>query len=196
MYYPFAAVPNSLMHLFSGFMTLAVRTSVPPLTVLTPLRHDLHGATGDQVLYDVRTMEQLSSASLARQRFLTVLFGIFAGTALVLACIGIYGVLAYLANQRVPEIGVRMALGATAADVVRLVMRETCVMVIAGAGAGIAGGLAAAGLLRRAVTGVGALEPLTIAVVVGVLAAAASAASFLPARRASRTDPVRALRQE
>lgn len=196
MYYPFAAVPDSLMHLFSGFMSMTVRTRVPPLTVVGSLRHDLRGATGDQVLYGVRTMEQLASDSLARQRYLAVLFGIFAGTALVLACIGIYGVLAYLANQRVPEIGVRMALGATAGDVVRLVLRETFGMVLVGAAAGIAGGLAAAGLLRRAVTGVGPLEPLTIAVVVTVLATAAAAATFLPARRASRTDPVRALREE
>src|SRR5437763_10160335 len=95
---------------------------------------ELRGAAGDQALYEVHTMEQLVSASLARQRFLLLLFGIFAGLALLLACIGIYGVLAYLTGQRVPGICVRMTLGATARDVMRLVLGQSWVMIFVGAG--------------------------------------------------------------
>src|SRR6059058_2750925 len=114
---------------------------------------ELRGAAGDQALYEVHTMEQLVSASLARQRFLLLLFGIFAGLALLLACIGIYGVLAYLTGQRVPEIGVRMALGATARDVIRLVLRQSLGMVFGGIAVGIVTALAAGRLLMHTVDG-------------------------------------------
>src|SRR5438067_8347200 len=98
---------------------------------------ELRGAAGDQALYEVHTMEQLASATLARQRFLLLLFGVFASLALLLACIGIYGVLAYLTGQRVPEIGVRMALGASAADVIWLVLRQSLGMIFTGVAVGI-----------------------------------------------------------
>jgi predicted permease len=196
LYYPFAQVPDSLLRIFSSFMSMAVRTSVAPLSVVEPLRRELRGAGGDQALYDVRTMEQLVSDSLSRQRFLLVLFGVFAGLALVLACIGIYGVLAYLTSQRVPEFGVRMALGANTRDVMRLVMRESVGMIFLGVGAGIAGAWAAGRVLVRLVEGVQSSEPVTFAIMIPILVVAALFASFVPARRASRVDPVKALRQE
>ena len=196
IYYPFAQVPDPLLHFFSSVMSIVVRTSIPPLSAVEPLRHELRGTTGDQVLYDIRTMEQLVSGSIARQRFLLVLFGIFAGLALLLACIGIYGVLTYVNSQRVPEIGVRMALGATARDVMGLVLRQSLGMIFGGVGLGIAASLAAARLLQKLVAGVSQTEPLTFATMVSVLVIAALIASFLPARRASRVDPIRALRQE
>jgi ABC-type antimicrobial peptide transport system permease subunit len=161
-----------------------------------PLRRALRGTNGDQALYEVQTMEQLTAASLDRQRFLSVLFAIFAGLALVLACIGIYGVLAYLTNQRVPEIGVRMALGATAFDVVRLVLRESFGMVFSGIGVGSLAALAASRLLIRTVEGMQSTDPITLAGMIGVVVAAAFFASVVPARRASRVDPMRALRQD
>jgi len=116
--------------------------------------------------------------------------------ALMLACIGIYGVLAYLTSQRVPEIGVRIALGATARDVVGLVMRQSFGMIFLGVGVGVAGAWAAGRVLMRLVQGMQSTEPLSFAVMIPVLVVAALFASFVPARRASRVDPVKALRQE
>jgi ABC-type antimicrobial peptide transport system permease subunit len=196
LYYPFSQVPDPLMRFFSSVMSVAVRTGIPPMNVAEPLRQEVRGAAGDQILYEVRTMEQLAGASLARQRFLLLLFGIFAGLALLLACIGIYGVLAYLMSQRVPEIGVRMALGASARDVMQLVLGQSLRMIFVGVGLGIAASVAAGRLLERLVSGVRPTEPMTFATMISVLVAAALAASFLPARRASRVDPMKALRQE
>ncbi len=196
LYYPFAQVPDRFVHRWSDLMSIAVRTSVAPLSVVEPLRRALRGATGDQVLYEVNTMEQLATATLARQRFLLLLFGIFAGLALLLACIGIYGVLAYLTSQRVPEMGVRIALGATARDVMRLVLRQSFGMIFFGVGVGVCAALAAGRLLDRSVAGMQPTEPFTFAIMISILVFAALFASFVPARRASRLDPVTALRQE
>ncbi len=195
-YYPFAQVPDRLLRTWSELMSIAVRTSIAPLNMVEPLRRGVRGATGDQVLYEVRTMEQLAGGTLARQRFLLLLFGIFAGLALLLACIGVYGVLAYVTSRRVPEIGVRIALGASAPDVLRMVMRQSVGMISVGVAVGLAGALGAARLLARWVEGVRATEPMTFALMISVLVMAALFASFLPARRASRVDPVKALRQE
>jgi predicted permease len=196
VYYPFAQVPDPLLRRWSELMSIAVRTSVEPLSLLDPLRREVRGATGDQVLYEVRTMEQLARASIARQRFLLLLFGIFAGLALLLACIGIYGVLAYLTSQRVPEFGVRMAIGASARDVIRLVLRQSAFMIFAGVVVGVSAALAAGRLLERLIAGVQPADAWTFAATLSVIAIAALFASFLPARRASRIDPMSALRQE
>ena len=196
IYYSFAQVPDPLLRFFSSVMSMVVRTKIPPLNLIEPLRSELRGTAGDQVLYNVRTMEQLAKDSLVRQRFLLLLFGIFAGLALMLACIGIYGVLAYLTSQRVPEFGVRMALGATARDVMQLVMRESLGLILLGVGVGVAGAWAAGRVLVRLVAGVQSAELVSFAVMIPVLVIAALLASFLPAHRASRVDPVKALRQE
>jgi len=195
-YYPFAQLPDRFLHRWSELMSVAVRTSIAPLSEVQSLRRELRGSAGDQVLYDVRTMEQLSSGSLARHRFLLLLFGIFSGLALLLACIGIYGVLAYLTGQRVPEFGIRLALGASARDVMRLVLRQSLAMIFAGVGVGIVAALVAGRLLTHLVDGMQSNELSTFAVTIPVLVAAALFASFLPARRASRIDPMSALRQE
>ena len=195
-YYPFAQVPDRWLPRWSELMSIAARTSVPPLNVVAPLRREVRGATADQVLYEVRTMEQLARDSLARQRFLLLLFGVFAGLALLLACVGIYGVLAYLTGQRVPEIGMRMALGAGAGDVMWLVLRQSLAMIFVGVGVGTAAALAAARVLERLVEGMRPAGPSTFALTIPVLLIAALFASFLPARRASRVDPMTALRQE
>jgi putative ABC transport system permease protein len=195
-YYSFSQVPEPLLRRWSELMSIAVRTTISPMNVLGPLRQEVRGATGDQVLYGVHTMEQLANDSLARQRFLLLLFSVFAGLALLLACIGIYGVLAYLTTQRVPEIGVRMTLGASATEVMWLVLRQSLGMIVSGVVVGTAAALAAGRVLQSLVEGMQPTEMSTFAVTIPVLVLAALLASYLPARRASRIDPMSALRQE
>ncbi len=125
-----------------------------------------------------------------------LLFGIFASLALLLACLGIYGVLAYLTTQRVPEMGVRMALGANARNVMWLVLRQSFGMISAGTGIGAIAALAAGNVLVHQVQGMQTIEPSAFAITIPLLFAAALFASFLPARRASKIDPMIALRQD
>jgi predicted permease len=196
LYYPFGQVAPAFLRRWSQLMSIAVRTSVPPLSVVEPLRQELRGAASDQVLYQVRTMEQLAHNSLELQRFLLLLFGIFAALALVLACIGIYGVLAYLTGQRVPEVGLRMALGASPAEVMWLVLRQSLGLILLGVGIGTGVALATGRVLERLVDGMLPISLSTFAVTIPFLVLAAMLASLLPARRASRVDPMNALRQE
>jgi putative ABC transport system permease protein len=196
MYYPFSQVPVRFLRFFSSIMSVAVRTKTEPMHVVKSLQFELRGASRDQALYEVRTMDQLAGASLARHRFLLLLFGMLAGIALILASAGVYGVLAYLTAQRVPEIGVRMALGATVRDVMTLVLRQCVRMALAGIGFGIVASVAARSVLQRLVQGMEPVQVGTFAVMVSVLLGSAMIAGLIPALRASRVDPVRALREE
>jgi predicted permease len=195
-YYPFAQVPDNLVRRWSELMSIVVRTEVPPLTILQSLRHELRGLSGDQVVYEVHTMEQLANDTLSLQRFLLLLFGIFAALALLLACIGVYGVLAYLTGQRIPEIGVRITLGASAHEVIWLVVRQSLGMVLVGIALGAAGALGASRVLQRFVEGMQPTTSSAFAITMPLLILAALLASFVPAYRASRIDPINALRQE
>jgi predicted permease len=196
MYYPFAQVPAGLLHFFSSVMSITIRTRTSPLGAVQALQRELRGAHGDQTLYDVRTMEELVGESLARQRFLSILFGIFAVLALLLASIGIYGVLAYFTGLRTLEIGVRMAVGANVRDIMRLVLWQGLKMTIAGVSIGILGALAAGRALQHLVQGMQPISGVTFEIMIPLLTLAALLASFVPARRASMVDPVKALRQE
>jgi putative ABC transport system permease protein len=196
MYYPFAQVPVAYLRFFSTIMSIAVRTNADPATIVQPLSQALRGPAGDQAIYGVQTLEDLATASLARQRFLSLLFAIFAAVALLLACIGLYGVLAYLTGERIPEFGVRIALGASASDVVRLVLRQSFSMILIGAATGLVASIAAAQILRRTVEGMQPAQISTFALMTALLLATALLASYIPARRASRIDPVEALRQD
>jgi len=196
VYYAFEQVNDRFVRRWSELSSLAVRTSIDPLSIVPALRRAVRGATDDQVIYEVRTMAELGRASLARQRFLVLLFGMFAGLALVLACIGIYGVLAYLTSQRIPEMGVRMALGARSSNVLWHVLRGSLGMILGGVALGMLGALAAARILETQIEGMQHNGPSTFGIMIPVLLTAALIASFIPARRASRIDPVRALRQE
>jgi len=196
IYVSFYQLPDPLVSFLSSVMSITVRTSLTPLNVAEPLRRELRGPGSDQTLYDVHTMDDLASASLDRQRFLLWLFGIFAGLALVLASIGIYGVLTYLTNQRVPEIGLRMALGASTRNVIRLVLGQSFGMIVVGIGIGIFGALAGGRLLQHLVEGMQPADFSTFAIMIPILLATALFASFVPARRASEIDPMSALRQD
>jgi predicted permease len=195
-YYPFAQVPDTLVRRWSELMSIAVRTDVAPLGLVETLRHELRGPGSDQVLYETRTLEQLADATLAEQRFLFVLFVAFAALALVLACIGVYGVLAYLTSQRVPEFGVRIALGAKPRDVARLVLGQSARMLAVGGILGTGAAYAAGRLLQQSVEGMSGMEPSSFVAMLTVLVAAALLSSFVPARRATRVDPLAALRAE
>ncbi|HEY6182313.1 MAG TPA: ABC transporter permease [Terriglobales bacterium] len=195
-YYPLTQAPDQLTKFFSSIMSVVVRTNVTPLNVVEPLQRDARGAMGDQSLYEVRTMEQLVSASLDQQRFLLFLFAIYSGLALLLACIGIYGVVAYLMSQRIPEMGVRMALGASRSDIVRLVLRQSLVIVLAGVGVGILASLATGRILQSLVPGVQTSQVGIFAVVLPLLLTSALFASYIPARRAAKVEPLVALRYE
>ena len=196
LYYPFAQVPDQLLRRWSELMSVAVRSSVGPLTIVDPLRNEIRGAANDQVLYEVRTMEQLANGSLSQHRFLLQLFAIFAAVALLLASVGLYGVLWYLVGRRKSEMGLRMALGASTTDVVWLVLRESLLMVATGCVVGICGGLAAVRLLDTLITGMRPLDVQTFLGVSAILGVAALSASVLPAWRATRVDPIVALRTE
>jgi predicted permease len=196
IYYPFAQVPDRFVRRWSELMSIAVRTSTPPLTIIDNLRRALRGATRDQVLYEVRTLEQLASRTIEQQRFLLQVFALFAAVAVLMACIGIHGVLAYLTSQRVAEFGVRMALGASASKVMRLVLGQGFAMILVGTTIGMLVAVGASRLLERFVEGVQRLDVATVLLVISLLTAVALLASAIPARRAGRIDAMTALRQE
>ena len=164
--------------------------------VLDSIRHTNRQMSSQQVIYGVQTMESLISDSLAARRFAMILLGAFAVLALVLANVGIYGVIAYIVGQRTQEIGIRMALGAQRNDVLRLVVWQGARLALMGVSIGIAGALALTRLMTKLLYGVSATDPLTFAGLALILTAVAIAACCLPARRAMRVDPVVALRYE
>jgi putative ABC transport system permease protein len=187
-------VPESQMPLDS--MTLVVKTAGDPHGIVGAVREEVRNMDKDLPLYGIRTMDEYLSAAVAQPRLITLLLGIFAGLALLLTAIGLYGVMSYSVAQRTREIGIRMALGAQPANVLRLVVGQG--MVLAGLGVGI--GLIVAFLLTRVMTsllfGIGAKDPLTFAAIALVIAIVALAACLVPARRATRVDPMVALHYE
>jgi putative ABC transport system permease protein len=144
----------------------------------------------------IATMDQLVSGSLSRSRFTMLVLGVFATLALVLACVGIYGVIAYSVTQRTQEFGIRMALGANRRDVFRLVFGQGGRIILLGTGLGIVAALIITRLMTTLLYGISATDPLTFATVALLLALVALAACYIPARRATRVDPIVALRYE
>jgi ABC-type antimicrobial peptide transport system permease subunit len=176
-------------------IALAVRASVPPSTLVAPLRAIIRSVDASIPVYGVTPMEQLVSRQTSQSRFTMWLMGVFAAIALALAVIGIYGVMSYLVTQRTREIGIRLALGADARDILRLVVGSGARLI----GAGIVIGVVSAFALQRLVSsllfGVTAADAASALAVV-VLAVVALFACYLPAARATRVSPLRALRYE
>jgi putative ABC transport system permease protein len=189
LYYPVAAR-------VAGLMDVVVRTSGSPEALLPAIRQRVRELDPELALASVKTMDQWVSNSAAQPRLNSVLLSIFAGVALLIAAIGIYGVLAYSVSQRTREIGLRMALGATPRTVLRLIVGEGMTVVVIGVGIGLAGGLALGRAISSLVFGVTVHDPATFAGVAAILAIVALAACALPARRAARVDPMTALRYE
>ncbi|HEX2162358.1 MAG TPA: ABC transporter permease [Thermoanaerobaculia bacterium] len=187
VYLPHAIAPRIMA-------TMAVRTEGDPLALVEPVRQAFHEVAPDQPIRSIETLEEVVARSLARDRFFTVLFAVFAGLALTLAAIGVYGVLAYAVGRRTQEIGVRMALGASAGGVLRMVVGEGARLVAAGVALGTVAALLLSRALASQLYAVGATDPASFAAALVVLAAVALTAAWLPARRASRIDPGQALR--
>ena len=192
--YPQIYVP--LAQVTTRSLLIALRTAGDP-TALTPaVKRAVAGIDPNLALGRVATMEERVAGSMARPRVNAILLGGFAATALVLAAIGIYGVIAYSVVQRTRELGIRMALGARGGDVLRLVLGQGMVPVLGGLALGLAAAAAASRVLRGLLYGIGGTDPITYAAVAAFLAGVALVASFLPARRAATADPVVALRNE
>jgi putative ABC transport system permease protein len=161
-----------------------------------PVERELHSVDGQMPVSRVRTMEQVISEAVSRQNFNMVLLSIFAGVALVLAAMGIYGVMSYSVQQRTQEIGIRMALGATPGRMLKLVLSQGMKLAGVGVALGLALAYGATRLLASLLFGVKASDPLTFGVVAGILTLAALLAAYIPARRATAVDPAMALRYE
>ena len=177
-------------------LSVVLRTTGDPQLQASALRSVLSEIDPNQPLVKVRTMEANISTNVAQPRFRTWLLGIFAGLALVLAAVGIYGVMSYSVTQRISEIGIRIALGASPRDVFRVVVGEGLRLALIGVAVGVAASLALTRTLRSFLYGISASDPATFIVTAAVLTLVAVAASFFPARRATRVDPIDALRYE
>ncbi|MEX2527138.1 MAG: ABC transporter permease [Gemmatimonadota bacterium] len=175
--------------------TYVLRSEVTPTALVAPARAALMDVD-PQVPPTFRTLEEVFAGSLSQRRFNLLLLGVFGGTALLLSLLGIYGVMAFSVAQRTREIGVRMALGAVQASVLRMVVVQATLLTAAGVGVGLLGAVALTRLMESLLFGVGRLDPLTFALVPLVLLGAALLAAWLPARRASSVDPMVALRAE
>jgi predicted permease len=177
-------------------MNVVLRSNVAPATLTSAIKKELRAVDPDLPIYNVRTMEDRVRDSLARRRFSMVMLGLFAFLALAIATIGIYGVMAYMVSQGTREIGIRLALGATPAHILRLVVRQGMVLAAVGVGIGLIGAFALTRLMGSLLFGVQSTDPLTFVVIAMLLAVIALLASYIPARRAARIDPMVSLRCE
>jgi putative ABC transport system permease protein len=177
-------------------MTIVVRTTGDPLSLVNALREQLRAVDPEIPIVSTNTLEQYISESASGPRFRTVVVLSFAGAACLLALVGIYGVMAFVVAERTHEIGVRMALGAKQGSVLRFVLGQGMRLTVAGMAIGVAGAVAGMRVIRSMLFGVGATDPVTYAVVIAALGAVAMLACWIPARRASRVDPLVALRRD
>jgi putative ABC transport system permease protein len=191
MYTPFTQFPP----VFSD-RTLVARTDGDPQRFVPSVRGEVQAIDKDQPISHIRTMEKFVAGSVSQRRFNMSLLAVFAGLALLLAAVGIYGVMSYSVEQRTREIGLRMALGAQTRDVLRLVLRHGMTLTLIGAVIGLIAALGLTRLIENLLFGVSATDPVTFLVVASLLALVAMLACYLPARRATKVDPLVALKAE
>lgn len=189
LYLPYPQMPGL-------WVNFVIRTAANPTSLAEAVRSAIRAIDKDQPISRVATLEQLRSRSVSQPRFNTLLLGVFAAVALVLAAVGLYGVMAYSVTQRTHEIGVRMALGAQTTDVLKLVVRQGMWLTCVGLGIGLVGAFASTRVLSTLMYGVNTTDPTTFVSVSLLLVGVALLACYLPARRATRVDPMGALRYE
>jgi putative ABC transport system permease protein len=177
-------------------MTIVVRTAGAPMSLSSALRGAVAAMDKNLAVSNISPMEEITAQSIGQERFTLLLLGLFSALALTLAVAGIYGVMSYAVVQRTHEIGVRVALGAQTRDVLKMVVTQGMALVLAGVGIGLASSLALTGFIRGLLFGVSATDPMTFAGVAALLALVALLACWVPARRASKVDPMVALRYE
>jgi len=192
VYFPYRQQASS----FGGQMNFEVRTAGDPTASLTAIREAVSQVDRNVPLFDVKTQERQAEQSLAQERLFATLSGFFGVLALLLVCIGLYGVMSYAVARRTNEIGIRMALGATAPRVIRMVMRETMLLVVIGVLIGLVAAIASTRLIEKMLFGLTPTDPFTMSAATLLLIAVAALAGYLPARRASKVDPMIALRYE
>ncbi len=199
IYIAFGQIADEWVPDFYQSMTMMVRSSLDPATTLSEIKREVNELSSDQPVYAVKTMRTVLSASMIDHELPMILLGVFAGLALVLSSVGIYGVISYLTTQRIHEIGIRMALGAEKRNVFGMVVWQGFRLAFAGIVIGAVAALILAPALSsfsRLLYGVRATDPLTLAAVSVVLISTAVLACYLPARRAARVDPIVALRHD
>ena len=177
-------------------LTVVLRSQSDPTTLSPMVKSALRSIDPDLPIYSVRTMSERVEESLARRKFSMLLLGLFAGFALALATIGIYSVMAYLVSQGTREIGIRMALGATQREILKLVVMQGMTLAISGGAIGLAAALVFARLMRSLLFGINATDPVTFGAISLLLTMVALFATYIPARRAARVDPMLCLRAE
>jgi putative ABC transport system permease protein len=178
------------------FMSLVIRTDGDPAAMASAVRREIRAIDPDQPISDLRTMTRVMSDTLARARFNTLLLGLFAAIATLLAAVGIFGVMNYSVTLRTREIGLRMALGAPQSQVLKLVLKQGLVLTLIGIGVGLIGALTLTRVLSSLLFGVGSTDPATFTFIVLLLTFVSMIACYIPARRATRLDPLTALRYD
>ena len=196
LYVSFVQFPDKQMTSFSQHTTFVVRTQGAPSALVGVIRGTLTQMNSEQVMYDEATMDTIVSNSIASRRFSMILLSAFAALALVLACVGIYGVASYMVSRRIHELGIRTALGAQRKDLLKLILVDGARIVFVGAALGVLAAVGLTRLIARLLYGVSATDPLTFAAVALLLTLVAMVACYSPSRRATRVDPIVALRFE
>jgi putative ABC transport system permease protein len=191
---PHIYLPNPQAPSYNSVVYL--RTAAAPGALSEAIRREVQAVDPTIPVFGIQTMDEIVAKSMAARRFALEILGIFAIVAFLLACVGIYGVMAYAISQRTGEIGLRMALGARRSDILRIVLSEAGLIVVAGVGAGLMGSLVLTRFLQTLLFDIKPTDPLTFGTLTILLAGVALLASFIPARKASRIDPLVALRHE